>query len=173
MQRNMIPTATTLHFISYLCSIRHAICRLFIYYTMEKEIKTPSLAHRNFMRINLLGSLLIVAFDVALTVYGWGCDRIRWGYLVIYSLIICLSYFLGGVIAWKSFTEKHWRSMVGRQLFVGNALVLVFCLTVTGFSVSMLCITFILTYFVLGGLFSALVLSLCYFVFRKSYNDRN
>ena len=88
MQRNMLPTATTLHFISYLCSIRHAIYRLFIYYMMEKEIKTQSLAHRNFMRINLLGSLLIVAFDVALTVYGWGCDRIRWGYLVIYALPI-------------------------------------------------------------------------------------
>lgn len=140
---------------------------------MEKETYTPRHTIRNLMLANLFIYLLMVACNQIQMIIWFFSDEnsILFGMdLLSYTLSFALAYPVGAAISWIFFNIDSWIKMAILQVFISNLIVFAICF-LPSMDFDFFALILLGTYFFMGGVCSFFVISACYYMFRKSFED--
>ena len=140
---------------------------------MEKETYTPRHIIRNLALANLLIYLLMVACNQIQMIIWFFSDEnsILFGMdLLSYTLSFALAYPVGAAISWVFFNIDSWIKMAILQVFISNIIVFALCF-LPSMDFDFFALILLGTYFFMGGVCSFFVISACYYMFRKSFED--
>ena len=140
---------------------------------MEKETYTPRHTIRNLMLANLFIYLLMVACNQIQMIIWFFSDEnsILFGMdLLSYTLSFALAYPVGAAISWIFFNIDSWIKMAILQVFISNLIVFALCF-LPSMDFDFFALILLGTYFFMGGVCSFFVISACYYMFRKSFED--
>ena len=140
---------------------------------MEKETYSPRHTIRNLVLANLLIYLLMVACNQIQMIIWFFSDEnsILFGMdLLSYTLLFALAYPVGGAVAWIFFNIDSWIKMAILQVFISNLFILALCF-LPSMDFDFFALILLSTYFFMGGVCSFFVISACYYMFRKSFED--
>ena len=140
---------------------------------MEKETYTPRHTIRNLVLANLFIYLLIVACNQIQMIIWFFSDEnsILFGMdLLSYTLSFALAYPVGAAISWIFFNINSWIKMAILQVFISNIIVFALCF-LPSMDFDFFALILLGTYFLMGGVCSFFVISACYYMFRKSFED--
>ena len=140
---------------------------------MEKETYTPRHTIRNLVLANLFIYLLMVACNQIQMIIWFFSDEnsILFGMdLLSYTLSFALAYPIGAAISWIFFNIDSWIKMAILQVFISNIIVFALCF-LPSMDFDFFALILLGTYFFMGGVCSFFVISACYYMFRKSFED--
>ena len=140
---------------------------------MEKETYTPRHTIRNLVLANLFIYLLMVACNQIQMIIWFFSDEnsILFGMdLLSYTLSFALAYPVGAAISWIFFNINSWIKMAILQVFISNLIVFALCF-LPSMDFDFFALILLGTYFFMGGVCSFFVISACYYMFRKSFED--
>ena len=140
---------------------------------MEKETYTPRHTIRNLVLANLLIYLLMVACNQIQMIIWFFSDEnsILFGMdLLSYTLSFALAYPVGAAISWVFFYIDSWIKMAILQVFISNLIIFAICF-LPSMDFDFFALILLGTYFLMGGVCSFFVISACYYMFRKSFED--
>ena len=140
---------------------------------MEKETYTPRHTIRNLVLANLFIYLLMVACNQIQMIIWFFSDEnsILFGMdLLSYTLSFALAYPIGAAISWIFFNINSWIKMAILQVFISNIIVFALCF-LPSMDFDFFALILLGTYFLMGGVCSFFVISACYYMFRKSFED--
>lgn len=140
---------------------------------MEKETYTPRHIIRNLVLANLFIYLLMVACNQIQMIIWFFSDEnsILFGMdLLSYTLSFALAYPVGAAISWIFFNIDSWIKMAILQVFISNLIVFAICF-LPSMDFDFFALILLGTYFFMGGVCSFFVISACYYMFRKSFED--
>ena len=140
---------------------------------MEKETYTPRHIIRNLVLANLFIYLLMVACNQIQMIIWFFSDEnsILFGMdLLSYTLSFALAYPIGAAISWIFFNIDSWIKMAILQVFISNLIVFAICF-LPSMDFDFFALILLGTYFFMGGVCSFFVISACYYMFRKSFED--
>lgn len=140
---------------------------------MEKETYTPRHTIRNLVLANLFIYLLMVACNQIQMIIWFFSDEnsILFGMdLLSYTLSFALAYPVGAAISWIFFNINSWIKMAILQVFISNIIVFALCF-LPSMDFDFFALILLGTYFFMGGVCSFFVISACYYMFRKSFED--
>ena len=140
---------------------------------MEKETYTPRHTIRNLVLANLFIYLLMVACNQIQMIIWFFSDEnsILFGMdLLSYTLSFALAYPVGAAISWIFFNIDSWIKMAILQVFISNLIVFALCF-LPSMDFDFFALILLGTYFFMGGVCSFFVISACYYMFRKSFED--
>ena len=140
---------------------------------MEKETYTPRHIIRNLVLANLFIYLLMVACNQIQMIIWFFSDEnsILFGMdLLSYTLSFALAYPVGAAISWVFFYIDSWIKMAILQVFISNIIVFALCF-LPSMDFDFFALILLGTYFLMGGGCSFFVISACYYMFRKSFED--
>ena len=140
---------------------------------MEKETYTPRHTIRNLVLANLFIYLLMVACNQIQMIIWFFSDEnsILFGMdLLSYTLSFALAYPVGAAISWIFFNIDSWIKMAILQVFISNLIVFALCF-LPSMDFDFFALILLGTYFLMGGVCSFFVISACYYMFRKSFED--
>lgn len=140
---------------------------------MEKETYTPRHTIRNLVLANLFIYLLMVACNQIQMIIWFFSDEnsILFGMdLLSYTLSFALAYPVGAAISWIFFNIDSWIKMAILQVFISNIIVFALCF-LPSMDFDFFALILLGTYFFMGGVCSFFVISACYYMFRKSFED--
>ena len=140
---------------------------------MEKETYTPRHIIRNLVLANLFIYLLMVACNQIQMIIWFFSDEnsILFGMdLLSYTLSFALAYPIGAAISWIFFNIDSWIKMAILQVFISNLIVFAICF-LPSMDFDLFTLILLGTYFFMGGVCSFFVISACYYMFRKSFED--
>ena len=140
---------------------------------MEKETYTPRHIIRNLVLANLFIYLLMVACNQIQMIIWFFSDEnsILFGMdLLSYTLSFALAYPVGAAISWIFFNIDSWIKMAILQVFISNLIVFALCF-LPSMDFDFFALILLGTYFFMGGVCSFFVISACYYMFRKSFED--
>ena len=140
---------------------------------MEKETYTPRHTIRNLVLVNLFIYLLMVACNqIQMIIWFFSDDNsILFGMdLLSYTLSFALAYPIGAAISWIFFNIDSWIKMAILQVFISNLIVFAICF-LPSMDFDFFALILLSTYFFMGGVCSFFVISACYYMFRKSFED--
>ena len=140
---------------------------------MEKETYTPRHTIRNLVLANLFIYLLMVACNQIQMIIWFFSDEnsILFGMdLLSYTLSFALAYPVGAAISWVFFNIDSWIKMAILQVFISNLIVFAICF-LPSMDFDFFALILLGTYFFMGGVCSFFVISACYYMFRKSFED--
>ena len=140
---------------------------------MEKETYTPRHTIRNLVLANLFIYLLMVACNQIQMIIWFFSDEnsILFGMdLLSYTLSFALAYPVGGAVAWIFFNIDSWIKMAILQVFISNIIVFALCF-LPSMDFDFFALILLGTYFFMGGVCSFFIISACYYMFRKSFED--
>lgn len=140
---------------------------------MEKETYTPRHTIRNLVLANLFIYLLMVACNQIQMIIWFFSDEnsILFGMdLLSYTLSFALAYPVGAAISWIFFNIDSWIKMAILQVFISNIIVFALCF-LPSMDFDFFALILLGTYFLMGGVCSFFVISACYYMFRKSFED--
>ena len=140
---------------------------------MEKETYTPRHTIRNLVLANLFIYLLMIIFNHGLIIIWFFSDEnsILFGMdLLSYTLSFALAYPIGAAISWIFFNIDSWIKMAILQVFISNLIVFAICF-LPSMDFDLFTLILLGTYFLMGGVCSFFVISACYYMFRKSFED--
>lgn len=140
---------------------------------MEKEIYSPRHTIRNLVLANLFIYLLMVACNQIQMIIWFFSDEnsILFGMdLLSYTLSFALAYPIGGAVAWIFFNIDSWIKMTILQVFISNLFILALCF-LPSMDLDFFTLILLTIYFFVGGACSFIVISACYYMFRKSFED--
>ena len=140
---------------------------------MEKETYTPRHTIRNLVLANLFIYLLMVACNqIQMQIWFFSDENsILFGMdLLSYTLSFALAYPVGGAVAWIFFNIDSWIKMAILQVFISNLFILALCF-LPSMDFDLFTLILLTIYFIFGGLCSIFVISICYYMFRKSFDD--
>ena len=140
---------------------------------MEKETYTPRHTIRNLALANLFIYLLMVACNQIQMIIWFFSDEnsILFGMdLLSYTLSFALAYPVGAAISWVFFNIGSWIKMAILQVFISNLIVFAICF-LPSMDFDLFTLILLTIYFIFGGLCSIFVISACYYMFRKSFED--
>lgn len=140
---------------------------------MEKETYTPRHTIRNLVLANLLIYLLMIIFNHGLIIIWFfeedGTNLLNLDLLPI-TLLFALAYPVGAAISWIFFNIGSWIKMAILQVFISNIIVFALCF-LPSMDFDFFALILLGTYFLMGGVCSFFVISACYYMFRKSFED--
>ena len=140
---------------------------------MEKETYTPRHTTRNLVLANLLIYLLMIIFNHGLIIIWFfeedGTNLLNLDLLPI-TLLFALAYPVGAAISWIFFNINSWIKMAILQVFISNIIVFALCF-LPSMDFDFFALILLGTYFFMGGVCSFFVISACYYMFRKSFED--
>ena len=140
---------------------------------MEKETYTPRHTIRNLVLANLLIYLLMIIFNHGLIIIWFfeeeGTNLLNLD-LLSYTLSFALAYPVGAAISWVFFNINSWIKMAILQIFISNLIVFALCF-LPSMDFDFFALILLGTYFFMGGVCSFFVISACYYMFRKSFED--
>ena len=140
---------------------------------MEKETYTPRHTTRNLVLANLLIYLLMIIFNHGLIIIWFfeedGTNLLNLDLLPI-TLSFALAYPVGAAISWIFFNIGSWIKMAILQVFISNIIVFALCF-LPSMDFDFFALILLGTYFFMGGVCSFFVISACYYMFRKSFED--
>lgn len=140
---------------------------------MEKETYTPRHTTRNLVLANLLIYLLMIIFNHGLIIIWFfekdGTNLLNLDLLPI-TLLFALAYPVGAAISWIFFNINSWIKMAILQVFISNIIVFALCF-LPSMDFDFFALILLGTYFLMGGVCSFFVISACYYMFRKSFED--
>ena len=140
---------------------------------MEKETYTPRHTIRNLVLANLFIYLLMVACNQIQMIIWFFSDEnsILFGMdLLSYTLLFALAYPVGAAISWIFFNIGSWIKMAILQVFISNIIVFALCF-LPSMDFDFFALILLGTYFFMGGVCSFFIISACYYMFRKSFED--
>lgn len=140
---------------------------------MEKETYTPRHTIRNLVLANLLIYLLMIIFNHGLIIIWFfeedGTNLLNLDLLPI-TLLFALAYPVGAAISWIFFNIGSWIKMAILQVFISNIIVFALCF-LPSMDFDFFALILLGTYFFMGGVCSFFIISACYYMFRKSFED--
>lgn len=140
---------------------------------MEKETYTPRHTIRNLALANLLIYLLMIIFNHGLMIIWFfeedGTNLLNLDLLPI-TLSFALAYPVGAAISWIFFNIDSWIKMAILQVFISNLIVFAICF-LPSMDFDLFTLILLTIYFIFGGLCSIFVIFICYYIFRKSFED--
>lgn len=140
---------------------------------MEKETYTPRHIIRNLVLANLFIYLLMVACNQIQMIIWFFSDENSILFsmdLLSYTLSFALAYPVGAAISWIFFNIDSWIKMAILQVFISNLIVFALCF-LPSMDFDFFALILLGTYFFMGGVCSFFVISACYYMFRKSFED--